>query len=79
MMTGATTEVVPDTGLDRPRGLSVHYKGHARPGEEDSVKSEEEGELERRREERLRREEGLAEGEAEAEAEGEWREMREEI
>ena len=60
-------EVVPDTGLDRPRGLSVHYKEHVWLGEEDSVKSEEEGELERRREERLRREEGLAEAEAAAE------------
>ena len=79
MMTGATTEVVPDTGLDRPRGLLIHYKGHAWPGEEDSMKSEEEGELEQRREERLRREEGLAEVEAEAEAEGEWRKIWEEM
>ena len=68
IITGATTEIVPDTGLDHPCGLSVHYTGHARPREEDSVKSEER-ELEQRRKERLRREERLVEAEAEAEAE----------
>ena len=76
MITGATTEVVPDIGLDRLHGLSVHYIKHVQLGKEDSVKSKER-ELEWRREERLRREEGLAE--TEAEAEGEWREIQEEM
>ena len=30
MMTGATTEVVPDMGLDCLRRLSVHYTGHTK-------------------------------------------------
>ena len=64
-------KVVPDTGLDYPCGLLVHYTGHMWPGEEDSVKSEEERELEWRKEKRLYREEGLVEAETEAEAERE--------